>query len=242
MSKNYNNQVNINLNNKPMNFKFSTQKQKNKMFKSFQYFIFSLTFFLSIQIGYSDSGSGEPLFGKRLGLMNKVKCNGTHTCTDACKISDIFATMPSGISTKSISSSSLPDTLPIDIRKVQNSCEDHSNFSFMPNKLWKRKDNNLIEPNSYDAMQLSNCCNNTHGDAPDGHNHVKSLTLEYTGTSGNVRLYTDDASGGTGITDITQNVQNGATVIFASPGTQKYGSDSNWTFPGGSISLHTSCS
>ena len=86
------------------------------------------------------------------------------------------------------------------------------------------------------------CCNGTHSNGAGGHNHVKSLNLLYTGTTGNVNLYTNDGSGGTGVTNITQFVQNGGTVIFAAAGSQKYGSNSDWTYPGGSVGLHTSCS
>jgi hypothetical protein len=89
---------------------------------------------------------------------------------------------------------------------------------------------------------LQNCCNGTHSNGAGGHNHVKSLTLKYTGTSGNVTLNTNDGSGGTGTTNITKSVQNGEIVIFAAAGSQKYGSNSDWTYPGGSLSIHTSCS
>jgi predicted phage tail protein len=103
------------------------------------------------------------------------------------------------------------------------------------------KSSNTLNVSNY-SYNLQGCCNNTHSSGAGGHNHVKSLTLKYTGASGNVNLYTSDGSGGTGVTNITQFVQTGATVIFASPGSQKYGSNSDWTYPGGTISLHTSCS
>ena len=88
----------------------------------------------------------------------------------------------------------------------------------------------------------SGCCNGTHSNGAGGHNHVKSLNLQYSGPSGNVNLYTNDGSGGTGVTNITQFVQNGETVIFEAAGSQKYGSNSAWNYPGGSVNLHTSCS
>ena len=89
---------------------------------------------------------------------------------------------------------------------------------------------------------MQGCCNGTHSSGAGGHNHVKSLTLKYTGTPGNVSLSTNDGSGGTGSTNITKSVQTGETVIFAAAGSQKFGSNSTWTYPGGSIGLHTSCS
>ena len=100
---------------------------------------------------------------------------------------------------------------------------------------------NPVSLNNYN-YNLQDCCNNTHRNGAGGHNHVKSLTLKYTGASGDVTLYTNDSSGGTGVTNITKNVNNGETVTFAAAGSKKYGSGSNWSYPGGSESLHTSCS
>lgn len=95
---------------------------------------------------------------------------------------------------------------------------------------------------SPEMIMAQGCCDGTHSNGAGGHNHIKSLTLLYTGPSGNVNLYTSDGSGGTGVTNITQFVQTGQTVLFTAAGSQKFGTNSTWTYPGSSVQLHTSCS